>query len=55
VLSRDAQTGGYEEFVMVDVLSLDDTKYGFLVEAKKSCLGEAKRQCLLAMKDTVKT
>jgi len=51
VLSKDAQTGGYEEFLMVDVLSLDDTKYVSLVEAKKSSLGEAKRRCLLAMKD----
>ncbi|RPB00452.1 hypothetical protein L873DRAFT_1680721 [Choiromyces venosus 120613-1] len=36
---------------MVDMVGVGNRKFVFLVEAKKSSLGEAKRRCLLAMKD----
>jgi hypothetical protein len=51
ITALDSKTYGYQEFVLVDLIGLEDEKYVFVVEAKKSSLGEAKRQCLLAMKD----
>ncbi|KAG0138697.1 hypothetical protein HOY82DRAFT_544583 [Tuber indicum] len=42
IIAPDSRTQGYQKFVL---------KYVFVMEAKKSPLGEAKRQCLLAMKD----
>ncbi|RPA94616.1 hypothetical protein L873DRAFT_1415496 [Choiromyces venosus 120613-1] len=51
ITAVDLETGGYEEFVMVDLIGVENQKFVFLVEAKRSSLGEAKRQCLLAMKD----
>ncbi|KAG0638155.1 hypothetical protein HOY80DRAFT_1137754 [Tuber brumale] len=50
-IAVDSKTGGYEEFAMVDMIGVGNRKFVFLVEAKKSSLGEGKRQCLLAMKD----
>ncbi|KAG0635650.1 hypothetical protein HOY80DRAFT_981146, partial [Tuber brumale] len=51
ITAPDSKTYGYQEFVLVDLIGLEREKYVFVVEAKKSSLGEAKRQCLLAMKD----
>ncbi|KAG0643675.1 hypothetical protein HOY80DRAFT_944802 [Tuber brumale] len=51
VTALDSQTYGYQELVLVDLIGLEHEKYVFVVEAKKSSLGEANRQCLLAMKD----
>jgi hypothetical protein len=51
ITAVDSTTYGYQEFVLVDLIGLEDEKYVLVVEAKKSSLGEAKRQCLLAMKD----
>ncbi|KAA8909404.1 hypothetical protein FN846DRAFT_889014 [Sphaerosporella brunnea] len=53
ILSRDGETGGcYEEYVVVDMISVMGENFIFIVEAKRSSLGEAMKQCLLAMKDT---
>ncbi|RPA90860.1 hypothetical protein L873DRAFT_376842 [Choiromyces venosus 120613-1] len=51
ITAVDLKTGGYQEFVLVDLIGVGNQKFVFVVEAKKSSLGEAKRQCLLAMKD----
>ncbi|PUU76419.1 hypothetical protein B9Z19DRAFT_1088385 [Tuber borchii] len=51
ITALDCRAYGYQEFVLVDLIGLENEKYVFVVEAKKSSLGEAKRQCLLAMKD----
>ncbi|RPA92374.1 hypothetical protein L873DRAFT_1750523 [Choiromyces venosus 120613-1] len=51
IIGMDSETGGYQEFVLVDTIGMGNQKFVFVVEAKKSSLGEAKRQCLLAMKD----
>jgi len=51
IIAADLKMGGREEFVMVDMVSVDEKKYIFVVEGKKSSLGQAKRQCLLALKD----
>ncbi|KAG0137541.1 hypothetical protein HOY82DRAFT_535565 [Tuber indicum] len=42
---------GHKEFALVELVGAGPQKFVFVVEAKKSSLGEAKRQCLLAMKN----
>lgn len=51
IVSEDGETGGTEEFVIVDLISLEEEKFILVVEAKRSSLGQAMRQCLVAMKD----
>ncbi|RPA92424.1 hypothetical protein L873DRAFT_1817612, partial [Choiromyces venosus 120613-1] len=51
IIAADSETGGYQEFVMVGFIGVGNQKFVFVVEAKKSSVGQAKRQCLLAMKD----
>jgi len=51
ILSNDGETGGEEEFVVMDLISVEEEKYVLIVEAKRSSLGKAIRQCALAMKD----
>ncbi|KAI5839540.1 hypothetical protein DFP73DRAFT_208286 [Morchella snyderi] len=51
IVSPDGETGGMEDFVMVDLISVEDEKFVLIVEAKRSSLGLAMKQCLLAMKD----
>ncbi|KAF8538492.1 hypothetical protein BDD12DRAFT_842333 [Trichophaea hybrida] len=50
-ISTDGQTGGTEEFAVLDLISVKDERFIFIVEAKRSSLGQAMKQCLLAMKD----
>ncbi|KAA8897860.1 hypothetical protein FN846DRAFT_224806 [Sphaerosporella brunnea] len=52
ILSQDGEPGGYEEYVVVDMISVMEENFVFVIEAKRSSLGEAMKQCLLAMKDT---
>ncbi|RPB13386.1 hypothetical protein P167DRAFT_112262 [Morchella conica CCBAS932] len=40
-----------EEFVMMDMISVMEQYSVLVIEAKRSSLGEAMKQCLLAMKD----
>ena len=42
---------GMEEFVVVDLISVAEEKSVLLIEAKRSSLGEALKQCLLSLKD----
>jgi len=51
VVAADGETGGLEEFVVVDFISVSEERYILVIEGKRSSLGEAKKQCLLAMKD----
>ncbi|KAF8466159.1 hypothetical protein BDZ91DRAFT_725638 [Kalaharituber pfeilii] len=51
IISTDLQTGGYEDFVVVDAVSITEHKYVLIVEAKRESIGAAMGQCLLAMKD----
>ncbi|KAF8533426.1 hypothetical protein BDD12DRAFT_487215 [Trichophaea hybrida] len=51
VVSTDGQTGSTEEFVVVDLISVKEEKFILIVEAKRSSLEQAMKQCLLAMKD----
>ena len=45
------ETGGYEESIVVDAISVNEDKYVLVVESKRSNLGVAMKQCLLALKD----
>lgn len=47
----DGETGGKEEFVVMDLISVTEERFVLVIEAKTSSLGEAMKQCLLAMRD----
>lgn len=51
IVSTDGETGGAEEFVVMDLVSVTEEKFVLIIEAKRASLGEAMKQCLLAMKD----
>ncbi|PUU75358.1 hypothetical protein B9Z19DRAFT_1131492 [Tuber borchii] len=51
IASKDLMSSGREEFVVLDFISVAQKKYVCIVEAKKVSLGEARKQCFLAMKD----
>ncbi|KAG0137528.1 hypothetical protein HOY82DRAFT_547712 [Tuber indicum] len=51
LVSPDSQTGGYEEFVVVDRISTKQHSLVLIIESKRNVLGHAIRQCLLTMHD----
>ncbi|CCX04283.1 Protein of unknown function [Pyronema omphalodes CBS 100304] len=51
IVSVDSETGGAEDFVMMDLISVMERNFVLVIEAKWSSLGQAMEQCLLAMKD----
>ncbi|RPA94610.1 hypothetical protein L873DRAFT_1814168 [Choiromyces venosus 120613-1] len=51
IIAVDLETRGFQEFVGIDIIGIPDEKFVFVVEAMKSSIGQAKRQCLLALKD----
>ena len=51
IISTDFETGGREEFVVLDLISITKRNYVLVIETKRSSLGEAMKQCLLSMKD----
>ena len=51
ITSEDSKTGGYEEFVVADTVSLTERKYILIIEAKRVSIHAEMGQCLLAMKD----
>lgn len=52
IVSTDGETGGTEEFTILDLISVKEERFiPIVVEAKRSSLGQAMKQCLLAMKD----
>ena len=51
LIGEDEETGGYEEFVVVDRIEITEERYILIIEAKRESLGAAMSQCLLAMKD----
>lgn len=51
IASTDGKTGT-EEFAVSKLISVNDEKFIFIVEAKKCSREHAVQQCLLAMKDT---
>jgi len=51
IISVDAKTGGFKEFVVADVISDFEESYILIIEAKATVLDAAMNQCLLALKD----
>ena len=51
IVATDEEAGGFEEFVVVDLISVTEERYVLVVEGKRSSVGKAMKQCLLAMKD----
>jgi len=51
VVPEDEQTGGYEEFVVVDEIAVSEEKCLLIIEAKRSSVSQATKQLMLAMKD----
>lgn len=51
LMAEDEETGGYEEFMVIDKIEITGKRYILIIEAKKESLGAAIGQCLLAMKD----
>ena len=51
IISVDGETGGKEEFIMMNRVSVTERYYVMVIEAKRSSLGEAFKQCLLSMRD----
>ena len=51
ITSKDGTTGGEQEFVVVDVIGVDKEEYIFVVEAKRTSMPLALKQCLLSMMD----
>ncbi|KAI5839541.1 hypothetical protein DFP73DRAFT_561263 [Morchella snyderi] len=51
IISTDNETGGMEEFVVMDRISVEDNRFVVIMEAKKVALGEGMKQCLLSLKD----
>lgn len=51
IVSVDGEVGGNEEFVVMDIISVTERNYVFIIEGKRSSLGEAMKQCLLSLKD----
>ena len=44
----DEETGGYEEYVVLDLISVTEERYVFVVEGNRSPVRKAMKQCLLA-------
>jgi len=55
LIAPDSETGGYEEFVVVDTISTACQSFVFIIESKRTTLIHAISQCLLAMYDIYHT
>jgi len=51
IVSVDGLTGGMEEFLVADRVTITEEKSVLIIEAKRSSIGQAMTQILLAMKD----
>ena len=51
IVSTDSEADGEGEFAFVDLMQVRIEEFILIVEAKRSSLGQAMKQCLLAMKD----
>lgn len=51
IISTDNETGGREDFIVIDRISVTENRVVLVMEAKKGSTGEARKQCLLAMRD----
>ena len=51
IVSTDGEAGGMEEFVVIDEIYHAEGSYVVIVEAKRSSVGVAMKQCLLSLRD----
>ena len=51
IISMTGETGDREEFVVVDLVTVEEEQFILMVEGKRSSLGQVMKQYLLAMKD----
>ena len=51
IISVDGETGGKEEFVVIDRVSVSEGRFVMVVGGKRSSIGQAMKQCLLSLKD----
>ena len=51
ITSTDDSTGGQEEFIMLDYISVTEERYLLIIEAKKAATGAGMKHILLALKD----
>lgn len=51
IVSMDGETGGSEEFVVMDLVLVTNEKFVLIIEAKRTSLGQSMKQYLLTMKD----
>jgi len=50
-MNSKARRGNFQEFVCVDIIGIGNRKFIFVVKTTKSSIGQAKRECMLALKD----
>ena len=55
IVSPNGDTGGIEEYVIVDIISVANDKIVLVVEAKRDNMDKCLTQCLLAMRDAYDT
>ncbi|KAF8418620.1 hypothetical protein EV426DRAFT_618912 [Tirmania nivea] len=51
IISVGGKTGGMEEFVVMDRISVTEERFVLIVEAKRASTGQAIKQCVLSLKD----
>jgi len=51
ITSVNNETGGVEEFVVVDQIAVSEEKFVLVIEAKRTSIGQAIKQLLLSLKD----
>lgn len=51
IISADGQTGGMEEFIVVDRVAITEERSVLIIEAKRQSMGQAMTQILLAIRD----
>ena len=51
IISTDKETGGEEEFVVVDRISVGEERLVIIIEGKKGTTGEVLKQCLLSLRE----
>ncbi|KAF8426251.1 hypothetical protein EV426DRAFT_715610 [Tirmania nivea] len=51
IITVDSETGGTEEFIVMDYIPVEKEKSVLIVEAKRPSVGQAMRKCLLSLRD----
>lgn len=51
IISVDKESGGFEEFVIIDLVNIRDEVPVLIIECKRNSIRECFKQCILALKD----